>query len=346
MALIHENDLKRQIKEKQMNNCYLFFGEEDYLKQFYIKKICARFVIPGSETFSLRKFDGKENSFDDVFEGALSMPFMSDYTVVIAHDFPLDSLNAEQKEQLGGFLDNQPDSSITIFWMDCISLSPKNAKHKWVVDAFSKKACAVDFAKYTRNGLCKTVRGYAAKMGCEMSNESANYLIEIAGDSLNILLNETQKAAFFAGRGNEITKACIDEVAVRSLEARVYDLSKFILNGDAKGALELLHALMQNKAEPIDVFAVILMSFVDIYRAKTAISGGQTANYPAEFFDYKNKEFRLTNGARFAARLSDSQIRECFDCFSESDRLLKSTAQSGETVLERLIVKLSLILAR
>lgn len=346
MALIHEEDLKRQIKDRQMNNCYLFFGDEEYLKQFYIKKICSEFVTPGSETFSFRKYDGKENTFDDVFEGAQSMPFMSDYCVVIAHDFPLDSLNSEQKEQLTAFLDSQPDTSITVFWMDSISLSPKNSKHKWVIDAFSKKAAAVDFAKYTRSALVKTVIGYAAKQGCAMSGEAANYLIDLTGDSLNVLFNETQKAAFFAGQGNEITKGHIDETAVRSLEARVYDLSKFILNGNPRNALELLHTLMQNKAEPIDIFAVILMSFVDIYRAKTALSGGESATYPAKLFDYKNKEFRLTNGAKSASRISDSQLRECFDCFSESDRLLKSTAQGGEMVLERLIVKLSLILAR
>lgn len=346
MALIREEDLKKQIKDGQMNNCYLFFGDEEYLKQFYIKKICSKFVVPGSETFSLRKFDGKDNTFDDVFEASQSMPFMSDYCVVIAHDFPLDSLNSEQKEQLTIFLDKQPDTSITIFWMDSIDLSPKNSKHKWAIDNFSKKAAAVDFQKYTRSGLCKTVIGYAAKQGCTMSNVTANYLIDISGDSLNVLFNETQKAASFAGQGNEITKSHIDEIAVRSLEAKVYDLSKFILNGNPRNALELLHTLMQNKAEPIDVFAVILMSFVDIYRAKTALSGGENANYPAKFFDYKNKEFRLTNGAKFAANLSDSQVRECFDCFSESDRLLKSTAQSGEMILERLIVKLSLILAR
>lgn len=346
MALIHEEDLKRQIKDRQMNNCYLFFGEEEYLKQFYIKKICSKFVTSGSETFSLRKYDGKENTLDDVFEGAQSMPFMSDYCVCIAHDFSLDALNAEQKEQLSSFLDSQPDTSITIFWMDSISLSPKNAKHKWVIDAFSKKAAAVDFIKYTRSGLCKTVIGYAAKQGCQMSGNTANYLIDTVGDSLNTLFNETQKAVSFAGQGNEITKSHIDEIAVRSLEARVFDLSKFILNGNARNALELLHTLMQNKAEPIDIFAVILMSFVDIYRAKTALSGGESANYPAKLFDYKNKEFRLTNGAKFAAGISDLQLRECFDCFSEGDRLLKSTAQSGEMVLERLIVKLSLILAR
>lgn len=92
-----------------------FYGSEEYLKQFYANKICSKFVTKGSETFSLRRYDGKDNTLDEVLEGAQSMPFMSEYTVVVAHDFPLDSFNKEQKEQLTSFLKNLPDTSITIF---------------------------------------------------------------------------------------------------------------------------------------------------------------------------------------------------------------------------------------
>lgn len=346
MALIYESDLKKQIKENNMSNCYLFYGSEDYLKQFYANKICSKFVTPGSETFSLRKFDGKENTLDEVFEGAQSMPFMSDYCVVVARDFPLDSLNSDQKDQLSAFLQNLPDTSITIFWMDSIEVQPKNAKWKWVVDNFTKYADAVNFAKAEGRELRKLLCAYASKNGCTMSDSTASYLVELSGDSLNVLFNEIQKACNFAGQGNEITREHIDSIAVRSLEAKVFDLSKLILNHNAQGALELLHTLMLQKAEPIDIFGVILTAFVDIYRVKTSVSAGESATYPSKLFDYKNKEFRLTNSNRYASRLTDEQLRECFDCFAESDRALKSTAQGGELILEKLIVRLSLIIAR
>lgn len=316
------------------------------MKQFYANRICSKFVTKGSETFSLRRYDGKDNTLDEVLEGAQSMPFMSEYTVVVVHDFPLDSLTNDQKEQLLSFLKNLPDTSITIFWMDGLEVQPRTSKWKWAVDNFTKYADAVDFQKPNLRELKKLVCAYSAKQGCTMSDNTAAYLIELSGDSLNVLFNEIEKACNFAGQGNEITKEHINSVAVRSLEAKVFDLSKLLLAGNAQGALELLHTLMMQKAEPIDIFGVILMSFVDIYRAKTALSGGQNATYPAKFFDYRNKEFRLTNGGRYASKLSNEQLRECFDCFSESDRLLKSTAQSGEMVLERLIVRLSLIMAR
>ncbi len=346
MPFITELELKKQIQEGKMSNCYLFYGSEDYLKQFYTTKICSKFVTVGSETFSLRKYDGKDNTLDEVLEGADSMPFMSEYCVVIARDFPLDSLTNDDKEKLTAFLDNQPDTSITIFWMDSIEVQPKTAKWKWVVDSFSKKAVAIDFAKPTIRELKKIICAYAKKQGCLLGDNSANYLIELVGDGLNVLFNEVEKLCNFAGQGNEITREHIDATAVRSLEARVFDLSKLIFNHNPQGALELLHNLMLQKAEPIDIFGVILMSFVDVYRAKTAQSGGESATYPAKTFDYRNKEFRLTNGAKFGAKLSNEQLRECFDCFAESDKALKSTAQSGELILERLIVQLSLIIAR
>ncbi len=346
MALIHEVDLKRQIKENNMSNCYLFYGNEEYLKQFYANRICSKFVAEGSETFSLRKFDGKENTLDEVFEGAQSISFMSEYSVVIARDFALDSLNNNEKDQLLEFLQNQPDTSITVFWMDSIEVLPKNAKWKWVIDNFTEYATVVDFQKAVGRELRKLVCAYASKQGCLMNESTASYLIELSGDSLNVLFNEIQKSCNFAGQGNEITREHIDSIAVRSLEARVFDLSKHILNYNAQGALELLHTLMMQKAEPIDIFGVILTSFVDIYRVKMAVSAGESVLYPAKLFDYKNKDFRLKNSSRFASKLSVEQIRECFDCFAESDKALKNTSQDGELILEKLIVQLSLIIAR
>ena len=346
MALIYESDLKKQIREKNMSNCYLFYGSEDYLKQFYAEKICKTFVTEGSETFSLRKYDGKENTLDEVLEGAQSMPFMSEYCVVVARDFPLDSLASDDKDKLIAFLENQPDTSITIFWMDGIEVQPKTSKWDWVVSNFTKCATAVNFEKPEGRNLLKLLCAYASKQGCMMNENTASYLVEVSGDSLNVLFNEIQKAVNFAGQGNEITKECIDSVAVRSLEAKIFDLSKLILNGNPQGALELLHILMLQKTEALDILGVILTSFVDIYRVKTAVSGGESSMYPAKVFNYKNKEFRLRNADRYAKKLSVEQIRECFDCFSESDTALKSTAQNPEMVLERLIVKISLILAR
>ena len=346
MALITENELKKKIKERSLANCCLVYGDEDYLKQFYVTAVCSSYVASGSETFCLRRYDGKENSLDEVLEGALSMPFMGENTVVIARDFPLDSLSAGQKEQLSQYLKNPCDTSVTVFWMDSAQVSAKNPKWKKVIDEFSKYGDAAELQKPAIAQLRRMLPAYAAKCGCTMSGDTAEYLVSVAGDSLSILFNEVKKAAAYAGEGAEVTREHIDKTVSPSLEAKIFDLSRLVLSGDAKGALELLHNLIVQKTDPIDIFGVILMSFTDIYRVKTAVSSGENAVYPAKFYDYKNREFRLKNAARSASKISGESLRECFDCFADADRRLKSTAQSGELILERLIVRLSLILAR
>lgn len=346
MAKMTEADLKKQIREKNMCGCYLFYGTEEYLKQFYTNKIAEKFVTPGSETFSLRKYDGKDNTLDDVFEGANSMPFMSEYTVVIAHDFPFDSFNKEQKEKLADFLNNQPDTSITVFWMDSVDVSIKNQKTKWAIDLFVKNAAAVEFQKPSGRELLKLICAYAKKNGCEMNENAASYLVQLSGDSLNILFNEVQKVCNYAGQSNEVTKEHVEMLAVRSLEAKVFDLSKHILAGNPDKALELLHSLMLQKEEPIEIFSVILMTFLDIYRAKVSVSSGESELYCAKLYDYRNKEFRLTNGGRYSRKISNEQLRECFDIFNDGDYRLKNTGQDGEMILERLIINLCLVLAR
>ena len=345
MASITENELKLQIKEKSPAPCYLFYGAEDYLKQFYTNKIISAFVEKGSETFCLRKYDGKDNSLDEVLEGALSLPFMGERTVVIARDFPLDTLPSAQKEQLSQFLDDLPDSSVTVFWFDNIEVNPKNAKWKKVLDEFREKAVTVDFTKPQGSQLRKLLCAYAGRQGGRMSAGEADFLVELCGDNLNTLFNEIQKVCAYAGEGAEITREHILAVAVPSTEAKVFDLSKHILNRSPKKALEILNTLMRQKAEPVDIFGVILMSFTDIYRVKAAVSAGQSATYPAKFYDYKNKEFRLRNAERTASRLSNEEIRSMLDCLAEADRSLKSTGEDGAMVLERLIIQLSLILA-
>ena len=345
MPLISETELKAQIKSGKMNSCYLFYGDESYLKQFYVNRICSSFVPAESETFSLRKYEGKDDSFEDVFEGANSISFMSDQTVVIAHDFPLDAPKAEDKETIETFLDNQPDTSITIFWMDAIDMFEKKSGN-WAMDIFAKKATAVNFKKASLEELKKILSAYAGKQGCIMQERTAQYLIENAGDDLNTLFNEVNKAANYVGEGKEITKADIDSVVVKSLEANVFHLSNHILRKNPTAALELLHTLLMQKAEPVEILAVLIMHFSDIYRAKVAVDAGKKAEYLGDTFGYGKNPFRLTNGGKSGAKMTMGQLRECLDKLNEADKALKNSSQDGTLVLEKLIVSLSLILAR
>ena len=93
---------------------------------------------------------------------------------------------------------------------------------------------------------------------------------------MQTLLHELDKLSAFCKDG-EITAAVIDDMATKCLQARVYDLSKFILKGDTGGACKVLHTLFELGEEPIPIAAVLINHYVDMYRVKCAKIDGRRA---------------------------------------------------------------------
>lgn len=102
-----------------------------------------------------------------------------------------------------------------------------------------------------------------------MSNDTAKYLISISGNDMKILLNELDKLSYYA-KGGEITKEIIDNMATKCLQARIYDLSKYVVAGKSGMAYDVLNVLFEMKEEPIIILSAISGVYVDMYRVKCA----------------------------------------------------------------------------
>ena len=162
---------------------------------------------------------------------------------------------------------------------------------------------------------------------------------------MNLLLGELEKLCNYKQSG-EIQKADIEAVAAKSLEANVFDLSKALVAGNCARALMLLQKLLSEKERPEMILGTLISAYVDMYRVKLALVAGEKAEYPAQFFNYKGREFRLRNAARDANTLSVEELRRCLDLLGTADRALKSGTSDEKTVLERLLVQLSGVRAR
>ena len=77
--------------------------------------------------------------------------------------------------------------------------------------------------------LVKMLTDGAKKRGCVMSPSAARLLIETSGEDINTLASELEKLCFYAP-GSEITEKHIENVAVKTVEASVYELSSFIFS--------------------------------------------------------------------------------------------------------------------
>ena len=342
MAKAGENELKAQLKSKALKNVYMLYGEEAYLKQHYVSRLKKAALSGGMEDFNYHQYEGKNASMDSILMDAQMLPMMSEYTFVLVHDYPFEK-SSEDVKKLKEFFKDIPESCVLVFWFDSIDVNPKQAS-KWntIIKLFADAGDAVELQKRSEGDLVKLITAAAQKKKCTISPYCAKYFIGLVGSDLQTLLNELEKICSFVGEG-EITKEIIDDLAVKSLQARVYDLSKFILKGDSSGAYEVLRALFAQREEPIGILAIIASYYVDMYRTKCAKAADVPINDLSSYFSYKGREFVLRNASRDSASIGTRKLRQSLDVLADCDSKMKSTSINSQILLEETVAKLLMI---
>lgn len=340
MAQFDEKTLKAHIKSKEFYPIYLVCGDEDYLKKFYIDLIASKAVEPAFESFNLQKFEGKNLDLADVFEQASIMPMMSDKRCIIVEDYKLESINERDLSLIYAYVESSPETSIVIFHQKNAEFSLTKAKK--AADIISKHGAVCVLDKRKGNDLIKPLMSSATKQGCTLTIPMANYLVGVVGDDFNVLVNELQKVCGYAGEG-EITKSHIDAVAVKTDEAKIYDLTKALMQKDFDKAYKVLHTLLKSKIKPEYILGTIISTYVDMYRGKVSVSCGERADVLATDFGYGKRAFALANAARDSSKIDLPTLRRCLDVLSEADMKLKKSFDDETIVLEQLMVRLFLI---
>jgi DNA polymerase-3 subunit delta len=126
------------------------------------------------------------------------------------------------------------------------------------------------------------------------------------------------------------------------LEAKIFDLSKAILQRRRQTAFDLLYQLRVHREEPIAVLGTLSNAFADLYRGKVASASGMPADALARAFkSYKNKEWKLKNAVRDSARISVDALRNCLEILAETDTTLKLRSGDEWVLLEQTVARLT-----
>ena len=338
MAKVGEAELKNQIKSGDFSNVYMIYGEEDYLKEYYVNKLKDKLVEPSFADFNFHQYDGKKTPVSEILNDADMMPMMAQYSLLLVVDYPFDK-SKDDVEKVKTYLKDINPSSVVVFLFNQIDV---NAKFKTLENAIVKAGTVVNLEKRTEGELAKLIISSAKKRKCTIDTANAKYMISLVGNDIKTVFNELEKMCSFVGEG-EITRKIIDDLAVKCLQARVFDLSKFILAGNSDGAYEVLRVLFAQKEEPIAILSVISSCYIDMYRVKCAIASGEGENSLTNSFNYKGREWLIRNAVRDSKKLSLENLRSAIDVLSKTDELLKSTSIDKNLLLEETVMKLLML---
>ena len=330
--------LKTDLSEGTLGCAYVFYGEESYLREYYLGELRKSLVPAGFEDFNYHRLEGKDLTVQTLSEMAEAMPMLAERTLIVVTDFDIFKLNEDQRERTIAFLDDIPPYCCVVFVYDTLEYKP-NKTMKKLCKAIGDHVEAVEFRAAENSDLITWITRRFKALGKEIDRQTAEYLIFTCGGLMTGLVPEITKIGTYA-KGKAITQKDIDAVADPVLSAEVFKLSDAVLQGDYDRAAGILGDLLKMQTEPIMILAALGSQLRRIYTARLAIDSGKDKYWLMELWDMKSDypaKLLLTSAKKTTAAWCSDALKMC----QALDRRMKSEKgidSAGE--LKLLLVRL------
>lgn len=338
MPRINETQLKKRLKTEPLG-AYLLFGEEQFLVKVYTERLIKATVNDSFSDFNLHIFDSNTVDLSDVYDACVSVPMMSESKCVVVKSFPVETAEDTEIRQIEDILKDNPWDNCLIFSYPVNQPSPRQLKP--LVSLFEQYGTVVEFEKLTGAELHRTIISGAKNRNCQFAQGASEYFIECVGEDLNLLGNELDKLCAYCE--GEITKADIDAVCSKSIDAQVFPMITQLVNGNFDVAFGILGKLFKKREDVYMIMGALISQYADIYRVKAAHKAGKTINDLTDAYpNYKSKRFALDKAKRAGEELTIEQTSNCIEILSQSDLQLKSTGtEAHQRILEQTLVLLA-----
>ena len=278
--------LKNDLSAGAPGCAYIFYGEESYLREYYLGELRKKLVPAGFEEFNYHRMEGKDLTVQSLSEMAEAMPMMAERTLIVVTDFDIFKLNEEQREKMVAFLEDIPPYCCVVFVYDTVAYKP-NKTMKKLCKAVGDHMEAVEFRPADNSDLVAWIARRFRAMGKDIDRQTAEYLIFTCGGLMTGLVPEITKIGTYA-KGKTITQKDIDAVADPVLSAEVFKLSDAVLQGNYDLAASILGDLLKMQTEPIMILAALGSQLRRIYTARMAIDSGKDKYWLMELWEMKS----------------------------------------------------------
>lgn len=307
---------KKKLLSQGPQRVYILRGEEDFLRDSFLRELRALCVEEGTEAFNYHRMEGGLPDMNELREAINAMPFMGERTMVEVRDFDVNKVSAYDSDALREMLADVPDW-VTVAFVFAPNYAPDN--RLGVVKAMKKTAVDIEFRSPAENVLRQWIVREVRGNGRTISAGTAEYLVFICGERMNVLRPEIIKICG-AAAGEEITRADIDAVARKSPETTIFQLTDALGAKKYDQAAQMLGDLLADRDEPPQKqIYMVSEQFRRLYVAKIAQECGKPESFISDCIpELAGKTWfirRIRDTARnfSRARLARA-VRLCAEC--------------------------------
>jgi len=326
-----EVDIKKEYKTP--SGVYILFGEEDYLKRFYVSKI--REGILGDSPYALFNhavFTAKSFTADAAMDALATPPVFDDKKLIELTEFNFSELKAAEVEAILDFLAEAAEYDYAVVVMNLADGAldygtAKGAQIKKPSALFKKLDKVAKMAYLPRashRDLVVWAGKHFAKDKIRAEDAILSLLVTQTGGDMMTLIGEIEKlCAYLHTNGRDtLTKEDVAYICCTTKELEPFALSNAVLAGKTDEAMEILHLMEQKHIRPAIAFAGIYSTYIDLYRVKAALEGGMFVPDIAKAL--KMNEYRAKIYAAAAKNSSMKKISHVLCLCRDADLKIKS----------------------
>jgi DNA polymerase-3 subunit delta len=345
MELLKEADFRKLLKGG-LQGGYLFFGDEDYLKQHALRS--AREAVctdPSLAFFNEVRLDGTDFQPSALLDALAAMPMLTEQKIVTVTGLDFGALKAAELDALCDVLEQLPSYPYAVLIL-CAPAGgfsegylPKRPSP--LLLRLAALVTPVQFETCTPAKLATWVARHFNARGVAASPEVCSRIIAYCGSDMYTLAFEIEKVSLYVqahGRA-EATEQDLYEAAAPDFGYDAFALTNAILERRTADALEYLNRMMLQRVEPVIVLGEISKTCCELLTVKALAAEGRTAAEITAFT--KINPYKVTLYTKRSAGLSSGNLRRTVALCARADAALKQGAGAGSYLpIEKLLCTL------
>ena len=336
--------LKTKIKCEPCG-AYLFFGEEEYLKSFYLDKLRELVDKGGFAQLDYSKLDFENKTIDDLASEFFVMPMGGEVRLLEVRNLLPMKLSDKDFAKLVELVEEIPDYLIFVIYCRNSEYSVdksvlKKTSDKERAQLIEERFNAVNFTHLGENTLINWVEKKCLQpFGLHTTERAARLLIKYCSADMLRMRNELYKLEQYL-KSEGRTELTVDHVklfVIPDSDVVVFDLADAVLAKDAQAARDIMEGLKLTRTEPISIAGVL---FKALGSAALAVSGADDKSCfaAAKLSSWQAKRYREL-GRNYDRSYFAEAMALCLEC----DGKLKGMSGDGYMLIENLVYQLIML---
>jgi DNA polymerase III subunit delta len=297
---------------------------------------------PAIADMNITRLDGRQAAEQELRTAVLAMPFLAERRLVIVTN-PLAKANTDAgRKRYQALLDGLPDFTTLVLVMEDTlergrwkSLHDHHWLRRWLEKAGKRgqlQLCALP----EMGRMPDWIRKEAVNQGGQFHMEAAKALVAHVGNDTQLATQEIIKLLTYVDFKRAVDMDDVDLLTSQGGQADVFDMVDAMAVGNARGALTLLHRLLEEQ-EPLTLFGMIVRQFRLLVQARELIDERRGGEIAGELRLHPFVAEKLTQQAR---RFGMTHLEMIYHHLLEMDEMMKTSQMPSDLVLDTFIADL------